>query len=385
MSKLFCGNEFWKITIYIELESMLDLSSMTWNDRFVRFFETARRSYDVRIIVNFSVDQDKLVQAEQFLTGVTWLKIAPSEDRYQKIQRDVRGIRLLIGNGYLEAKLTESVCCCSLDFAAAYVGDGRDSFVEVAKKKLLYHELSDKYEMIIDKDTEKECSFLRRVLELHQIEFGKILDCCCGVGRHDKILSRYGYEVNGMDISPDQIDTARINNSSSKVSYQVGDIRSFPVAENQYDGAICMWTSINYLSRKDELQAAFANIAAGLKKDGIFILDVKNFPKPHDNKIYEKVVEDSSLKIKILVIKNIDQNIQCSKYLYFIFDKNREVFDFCVDEEIVRVYSSDELSRYAAPYFTVESLYGGFDLEKYDAFESERLILILKKEQVENG
>lgn len=379
MSKLFYKNKFWKITIYIELESMLNLSSMIWNEQFVRFFETARQSYDVRIVVNTCADQDKLMQAKLFLGEAVWLKIGHSENRYQKIQRDTSGIRLLIGAGYSAAKFIEGVCCCSVDFADAFVGDGRDSFVEVAKKKLLYHELSDKYEMIIDKDTKKECGFLHEVLKLHQIESGKILDCCCGVGRHDKILSGYGYAVDGMDLSADQIDTARMYNSGNQVSYQVGDIRKFSATENKYDGAICMWTSINYLSRKEELQAAFANVAASLKKGGIFVLDVKNFPKLNDNKIYEKVVEDDSLKIKILVTKNIAQNIQCSKYFYFIFDKNKETFDFCADEEVVRVYSLDELSRCARPYFSVESVYGGFDLETYDASSSERLILILRK------
>ena len=44
------------------------------------------------------------------------------------------------------------------------------------------------------------------------------------------------------------------------------------------------------------------------------------------------------------------------------------MFDFCVDEEVVCVYSSDELSRYTAPYFTVESLDGE---KKYEFRKAE--------------
>lgn len=84
------------------------------------------------------------------------------------------------------------------------------SFTEHAKNKLLYNDLSKYYMYAIANDTSLETNFLSEIYKKHGLpENGKILDCCCGVGRHDYLLANAGYQVTGIDISEEQITNAK--------------------------------------------------------------------------------------------------------------------------------------------------------------------------------
>ena len=55
-------------------------------------------------------------------------------------------------------------------------------------------------------DTKKQVDFLVEKLELRGGE--KILDLACGFGRHSLELARRGFQVTGVDITPDYVNYA---------------------------------------------------------------------------------------------------------------------------------------------------------------------------------
>jgi len=60
----------------------------------------------------------------------------------------------------------------------------------------------------------------------------KVLDVCCGAGRHSLELAKRGYDVTGIDLSEYLIETAdknlkQIKDKNIKIKYLIRDMRCF--------------------------------------------------------------------------------------------------------------------------------------------------------------
>src|SRR5260370_23554040 len=84
--------------------------------------------------------------------------------------------------------------------------------------------------------TIRETEFTCRCAPLS--DFRKILDVCCGMGRHARALSNVGYSVTGIDRDTDAIAKAR--ELGGGPNYIVADIRDYQPAPETFDAAIVM-------------------------------------------------------------------------------------------------------------------------------------------------
>jgi SAM-dependent methyltransferase len=124
--------------------------------------------------------------------------------------------------------------------------------------------------------TTRQVDFIIDFLELRGGE--SVLDLACGYGRHAHELSRRGFSVTGVDITPQYIDRARADASRDGLdaAFICSDIRDigfrndFDVVLNMADGAI------GYLETDEENAALFDRIAEALKPNGKHLLDVCN-------------------------------------------------------------------------------------------------------------
>ena len=125
-------------------------------------------------------------------------------------------------------------------------------------------------------DTKNEVDFLINQLGLQGNE--RILDLACGYGRHSLELARRGYDVTGVDITPDYIEYAnsRAKEEGLKAEFFCKDIREvkfdgeFDVVLNMADGAV------GYLENDAENLKTFTVVANALKKGGKHFMDIMN-------------------------------------------------------------------------------------------------------------
>jgi SAM-dependent methyltransferase len=99
---------------------------------------------------------------------------------------------------------------------------------------------------------------------------GQILDVCCGTGQLAGILSTKGYTVTGIDGSAEMLRFARTGTPGLEVIH--ADARAFALPP-RFDGAVCLYDSLNHLLQLGELGAAFRNVHAALKEGGAFLCD----------------------------------------------------------------------------------------------------------------
>lgn len=115
--------------------------------------------------------------------------------------------------------------------------------------------------------TKREVAFVQR--RMSPASHPRVLDLCCGPGRHLGPLAAAGYQVTGLDIDP-----APLADSRARAHDVVrGDMRCLPLLDGALDGVVCFWQSFGYFDDTAN-RAVLAEVARVLRPGGIAILDV---------------------------------------------------------------------------------------------------------------
>ena len=124
---------------------------------------------------------------------------------------------------------------------------------------------------IAETRTEKEVAFICGCAP--QPQFRKVLDVCCGIGRHARALARRGYAVTGLERDPVAIGKAR--EMEGGPGYIQANVRDYRFEAAEYDLAIVMSQSFGYFDaagNRDLLQW----LRNGIRHGGRIILDLWN-------------------------------------------------------------------------------------------------------------
>lgn len=120
--------------------------------------------------------------------------------------------------------------------------------------------------------TGREVDAIIRFLDL--APGARVLDLCCGQGRHSLELARRGYDVVGYDLSHTLLDHAREESKKENLTIEFvqGDMRELPF-DCEFDGAFNFYTAFGYFEHDEENQQVLTAAAAALKPRARFLLD----------------------------------------------------------------------------------------------------------------
>jgi len=112
--------------------------------------------------------------------------------------------------------------------------------------------------------TEREADFLERV-----VPRGRVLDVCCGLGRHLRALEARGYECVGVELEPRLVAEA----PAAGLDVRELDMRDVGSVEGEFEGVLSMWASFGWFD--DETNAeVLRRLAAKVAEGGRLVLDV---------------------------------------------------------------------------------------------------------------
>ena len=129
--------------------------------------------------------------------------------------------------------------------------------------------------------TRREVDFINSTLNLPQAApdatgGARILDLCCGHGRHTVELAATGYSMVGQDLSATFLDLAKDAAAARDLQIQFvhADMREIPF-EGEFDAVINMFTAFGYFD-DTENQKVLNAVARALKPGGKFLIDLLN-------------------------------------------------------------------------------------------------------------
>lgn len=127
-----------------------------------------------------------------------------------------------------------------------------------------------------DKDYEVETDYVVKLIQRFHPQAKSVLELGSGTGTHAMNLVKRGYDITGVEISPDMLNIAltKLNNKpSSNPLFIEGDIRNIHL-NRIYDAVLSLFHVISYQTTNEDVTAAFETTRKHLKPGGIFIFDV---------------------------------------------------------------------------------------------------------------
>jgi SAM-dependent methyltransferase len=116
----------------------------------------------------------------------------------------------------------------------------------------------------------KDVSRLHAILRAHGVRKGRVIDLACGAGGWAAFLSRRGYDVLGIDLSPSMVALARRRAPNAAFVRASMTAARLPGC----DAVTAFGEAINYLLGPGAVRRLFLRISSALRPGGIFLFDL---------------------------------------------------------------------------------------------------------------
>ena len=124
---------------------------------------------------------------------------------------------------------------------------------------------------------ERTAGDVDHLLELLGLPAGaRLLDLCCGDGRHAVLLQQAGLRVTGLDYTPLMLvrarERARAAPGRPEPAWVRADARAVPFRRGAFDAAVCLYNSIGLVG-EETTNLLFAELHAVLKPGGQAVIE----------------------------------------------------------------------------------------------------------------
>ena len=223
-----------------------------------------------------------------------------------------------------------------------------------------------------DRDHKEAQSFMENLTSYLNIpEGGTILDLACGKGRHSVYLNSIGYDVTGLDLSPQSIAYAK-QYENDTLHFDVHDM-STPYTK-QFDAVFNLFTSFGYFDKEEDNLNTIKAIKANLKRDGIGVIDFMNVDYVKANLVKEDTKTVDGIDFKL---RRKYENGYIFKDISFTIEG--EDFNF---SECVKAFTlNDFINLFETADVQLIDVFGDYKLRKFNTQTSERLIMIFMKNE----
>jgi SAM-dependent methyltransferase len=223
---------------------------------------------------------------------------------------------------------------------------------------------------------EKEVAFAEQALELKAGT--RILDLCCGQGRHAVLFARRGFDVTGLDLNTAYLEMAQQSARASNTILKtiVADMRHIPF-QDQFDAIVNMYSSFGYFESEAEDLNVLESAANAIRPGGRLMLDMLNREWAVANYVQNDwhSGSDGSLYVERRELDLASSRMHV-KFTIIGPDGGRRN---SVGHHI-RLYTLTETTRLLQQVgLNVTGVFGGFDAEPY-ALSTRRMIVLAQKE-----
>ena len=235
------------------------------------------------------------------------------------------------------------------------------------------------YDTFMDNTPYKEwAERIRTILAKEGIKEGLVLDLGCGTGSLTTILSDLGYDMIGVDLSPEMLQIAQDKRKGRDILYLCQDMREFELY-GTVRAVVSVCDSVNYLTEDGDLTECFRLVNNYLDPSGLFIFDFNTLYKYRDV-IGETTIAENREEASFIWDNYFDEEEQLNEYELTIFAKEGNgLYRKFEEVHLQRGYTLSQMKE-ALKSAGMEFV-DAFDSDtlKEPTDESERILVIAKE------
>jgi SAM-dependent methyltransferase len=246
-----------------------------------------------------------------------------------------------------------------------------------------FNAYSDYYDLLyLDKDYVGESIYVQELLRKYGLNSGRLLEFGSGTGRHGCLLANAGYDVHGIELSPEMVALVK---PVLGFSCQVGDVAN-TITGKKYDAVLSLFHVLSYQISNQKLNAVCKNASIHLELGGLFIFDFWYSPAVYSQYPEVRVKRISNEKVEITRIAEpkvyANENRVDVNYTIFVRD--------LIAGEVKVIKETHPMRHFSLPEMEMLAKMNGFEILKSEEFLTGKLpgedtwgiCVVLKKVQM---
>ena len=211
---------------------------------------------------------------------------------------------------------------------------------------MTFNQYSKYYNLLYqDKDYQGEVDYIVGLIKKYAPKAHTVLELGCGTGRHAKIFSQYGFELEGIDLSQTMIEEALKNG----IKCHVADVKKFR-ANKTFDIVLSLFHVVNYQTKNSDLTEYFKTACEHLPQGGVFIFDTWWGPAVLAQKPEKRFKRMENIELILertaVPLHHINENIIDVNYDVKIINKNDNKEYFVKETHSMRYLFKPEIELF---------------------------------------
>jgi len=226
------------------------------------------------------------------------------------------------------------------------------------------------HRLYANRDEKEAAGFIDGLLEYLQPGPGsRMVDVACGRGRHSVYLNAKGFDVTGIDLSPDSISFAK-NFENDHLHFYQHDMRQ-PFWTRYFGYAFNFFTSFGYFNSWREHQNAIRTMTRCLVPGGWLVIDYLNTPYWEDHFVPKMEREQDGILFH--VHKRMDQG---HFYKKIVIEDGKVLHPIVFREQVAKFSLEDFEKMLSLQQMQIREVFGDYQLGSYQPKESPRMVII---------
>jgi len=208
----------------------------------------------------------------------------------------------------------------------------------------IYNNFAFVYDKLMyDVDYKKWVDYIQELFEKYGVNPTLVLDLGCGTGNITVEMAQKGYDMTGVDLSPDMLACAmeKSRGKGLDILYLNQDITEFELY-GTVDVILCLMDTVNYITDKRQLRKLFKLVKNYLNPGGLFIFDI-NTPYKLEEILGDNVFYEIHNDLVYIWNNEYDNKRKICRFDLTFFTQEGSKYDRFDEIHYERSYSLDEL------------------------------------------
>ena len=192
-------------------------------------------------------------------------------------------------------------------------------------------------------DYHEWCNYTIKLLQQNGKKNCRIVEIGCGTGNATMLFEKAGYSMTAIDISEEMLQIAAGKKEEQDIIYVLQDATKLELP-TKYSAMVSVGDSMNYITEYEDFVNVLKQINKYLKKDGVFIFDLKTIKYFSD--IGDSVIAEDREECSFIWDNYFDKDSNINEYYLSIFVRGEDGrYDKYEEEHYQKGYSIIEVEK----------------------------------------